>query len=291
MIGNTLKYIREKKNFSAKEIAWNIVSSAQLSRIENKNQIPATDSFIKMLYRLNVSFEEFCLLSNNEHVKVRIETKKNMDVILRIKNRQQIETSIDKMKNYYKIYGDPYFNHMRCLLKATLILIKTKNDYSKTLTALIPISDYLSSVETWLEYEIDLFSNCIYLYPLEKAVKIGDDSLKNIKKIYPLDKADEPTSKLLLNLAIYSLSDEAYYAHAHRYADTVLTLPRSKNILYYPLLAKLVKQVAYHKLKSSKYDEDYLASLLSVLKLMEFDDTYEEFASLLVLHDVKLSCI
>jgi len=291
MIGTTLKYIREKKDFSAKEIAWNIVSSAQLSRIENKNQIPAADSFIKLLYRLNVSFEEFCLLSNNEHVKVRIETKKNMDVILRIKKREQIELSISKMKNYYKIYGDPYFNHMRCLLKATLILIKTKNDYSKTLTALIPISDYLSSIETWLEYEIDLFSNCIYLYPLEKAVKIGDDTLKNINKIYPLDKADEPTSKLLLNLAIYSFSDEAYYSHALRYADTVLSLPRSKNILYYPLLAKLIKQVAYYKLKSNKYDEVYLSKLLSVLKLMEFYDIYEEFASLLVLHDIKLSCI
>ena len=188
MIGTTLKYIREKKDFSAKEVAWNIVSSAQLSRIENKNQIPAADSFIKLLYRLNVSFEEFCLLSNNEHVKVRIETKKNMELLLRIKNKQQIEPAIKKMKNYYKIYGDPYFIHMCCLLKAAIILIDTKYDYSKTLTALIPISDYLSSVETWLEYEIDLFSSCIYLYPLEKAVKIGEDSLKILKKFIHLIK-------------------------------------------------------------------------------------------------------
>ena len=288
MIGATLKYIREKKDFSAKEVAWNIVSSAQLSRIENKNQMPAIDSFIKLLYRLNVSFDEFCLLSDNEHAKARVETKNYIEVILRVKNKQQLETAIAKMNNYYKIYGDPYFNHMRCLLKATLVLSKTKYNYSEALDALRPISDYLSSVETWFTYEIDLFTNCIYLYPLEKAIKIGDEALKNIKENYPLEEADVPTSKLLLNLAIYSLSNEAYYSHAHHYANTVLSLPRSKNILYYPLLAKFVNQVAYYKLKSTKYDEVYLVSLLNVLKLMEFDDLHEEFVNFLITHGIVL---
>jgi len=288
MIGDTLKYIREKKDFSAKEVAWNIVSSAQLSRIENKNQIPATDNFIKLLYRLNISFEEFCLLSDNEHAKVRAETKSYIEGVLRIKNKQQLETALVKMSNYYTTYGDPYFNHMRCLLKAALILSKTKYDYSKTLDALRPISDYLSSVETWFAYEIDLFSNCIYLYPLEKAIKIGDDVLKSIRRNYSIEEAHEPISKLLLNLAIYSLSDEAYYSHAHSYANTVLSLPQSKNILYYPLLAQFVNQVAYFKLKSNEYDEDYLVSLLNIFKLMNFNDLYEEFVNFLTTHGVTL---
>ena len=288
LIGVTLKNIRSKKGFSAKEIAWQTISPAQLSRVENRNQVPATDSFIKLLHRLNISFEEFFLLSEEEHARVRIETKNEIADIMRTKNKKRLKATIKKMSDYYKTYHDPYFNHMECILKAALILSETKYDYNKVSDVVKPIRDYLSSIETWFAYEISLFTNCMYLYSVEESVKIGNKILKNIKKNYALLKDVEFTSSLLLNLAIYSLSDKAYYSDAHRFANMLLSLPQTTNFLYNSLLAKFVIQIAYYKLNNPEYDETYLTNLLSILKLMKFEDIYQDLINFLVSHSITL---
>lgn len=288
MIGDTLKYIRERKGFSARMVAWKNLSPSQLSRVETKEQMLATDAFIKILYRLNVSFEEFFLLSDHDHVKARIETKNDLSNILRKKNPQQMKHAIIKMNHYYDKYADPYFEHASCLLKATQVLSETNYDYNATLEVLKPISDYLSSVETWFEYEISLFTNCVYLYPIEKTIKLGDDALEKIKENYMLLKNEELTRSLLVNLAIYALSDEKYYSHAHNYISKVFSLPQSVNMLYSSILAKIINQVICHKLDNGEYDEVYLVNLLNGLKMMKFDDVYKEFVSFLIKHDIKI---
>jgi len=291
MIGKTLKYIREQKNFTATEVTQDILTPSQFSRIENKNQTPAADSFIKLLYRINVSFDEFILLSNDNHAKARIETKNYIANVLRKKNPQQLKSAMAKMDNYYAMYNDFYFNHMSCLLKATLIFSEEGSNFNAMHSALTPISEYLSNRETWFEYEIALFTNCLYLYPLEKAMTLGEEVLNKLKKNYALLKSDEITRGLLVNMAIYALSDAKYYHNAHIYSNAVFSLPQSTNLLYITLLAKIVNQVSCYKLDNGEYDESYLISLINCFKTMRFDDLYKQAIDFITKHDITIDNI
>ena len=292
MIGETLKYIREEKKIPANSIAVDILSTAQLSRIENQNQTPNAESFIRLLHRLNVSFSEFCLLSNDDYIKVRTETREGIADILRKKNPKQLKQTIKKMHVYYDKYKDAYFNHMSCVTKATLILGESNYDYNEALKELKPVSDYLSSVDIWFDYEIRLFINCLYLYPLEEAIAIGNAALEKIKKNYMLLKNDDQmTRALLLNLASYALSDEKYYHYAHGYSSAALSLPQSTHLLYNSLLVKIVNQVACFKLENGEYDEVYLTNLINGFKLMKFDDFYNQCVDFINKHGITLGDI
>jgi len=291
-IGETLKYIREEKDFSAAAIAKDIISKAQLSRIEKEGQTPNAESFIKLLYRLNVSFEEFCLLSDDDYLKIRTETREKIADVLRKKNPKQLKQAIKQMDTYYDKYKDSYFNHMSCVTRATLILGDSNYDYSKALDALKPVSDYLLSVDIWFDYEIALFINCIYLYPLEEAIVIGNKALEKFKNNYILIKNDNDLARsLLLNLASYALSDEKYYHHAHGYSSAALSLPQSTHFLYSPLLAKIVNQVACYKLKNIEYDEVYLTNLINGFKLMKFDDLHKQCVDFITKHGITINDI
>lgn len=289
-IGETLRYIREEKNLSANSIAKDILSSAQLSRIEKQNQIPNADSFIKMLYRLNVTFEEFCLLSNDEYIKVRTKTRNDVFEVLRKRKPQELKRMINSMDDHYHEYNDPYFNHLSCMIKATLILGESNYDFSKALDVLKPISNYLSSVEAWFDYETALFTNCLYLYPLEEAIAIGNTALEKIKNNYTLIKDNEKMAHgLLVNLASYSLTDEKYYHYAHAYSSAALSLPQSMDFLYNSLLAKIVNQVACYKLGNIEYDETYLANLINSFKLLKFDDLYQQCVDFVTKHGITIN--
>jgi len=292
MIGETLKYIREEKKIPANSIAKDILSTAQLSRIENQNQTPNADSFIRLLHRLNVSFEEFCLLSNDDYIKARVKTKNDIFDILRKKNTQQLKEAITQMDDYYNKHNDSYFNHLGCIVKATLILGESNYNYNEALKELKPVSDYLSSVDIWFGYEIRLFINCLYLYPLEKAIAIGNGALEKIKKNYVLLKNDDEIARsLLLNLSSYALSDEKYYHYAHGYSSAALSLPQSSHLSYNSLLVKIVNQVACFKLENGEYDEVYLANLVNGFKLMKFDDLYKQCVDFINKHGIALSNI
>lgn len=243
------------------------------------------------MYRLNVSFEEFTLISESGHAKARVETKANIATILRKRDSREIKKIIEKMISYYDKFDDIYFIHIACIAKANLALSESNFVFHAALDKLKPVSDYLSSVEIWFDYEISLFINCIYLYPLEKSIKIGEKALEKIKQNNALHNNEDLLTSLLLNLALYALSDEKYHSHAYNYTKQALNLLQSSEILYNSILAKIIHQAICYKLGNSEYDKAYLSDLLNGLKLMKFDNVYDEFANFLDMHDVSFDKI
>jgi Rgg/GadR/MutR family transcriptional activator len=292
VIGEILKDIRILKGFAVTEIAGafsDSVSKSQLARIEGCENIPSIEHFIILLSRLNVSFEEFCRASINNHMKARVETKSELLAILRKKNSSQLKRTITKMDEYYHEYKDPYFHHMSCYVRATLILEESNYDYNEVLVVLRPISVYLASVRNWFEYEIGLFINCIYLYPIEKAIKIGNDALDKIRNTYMLLKDDgELARSMLLNLAIYALEDEKWNHQAYNYILEARALPESTNLLYYSLMIDVVHQVICYKVENGEYDEPHLVNLINSLKLIKLNDLYKQFIEFITKHGITL---
>ena len=285
MIGRTLKFIREEKCFSQKYVANAIFSPSQFSKIESDDQNLTAENLIKLLNRLCVTFDEFCLFTEDDHIKARVQSKHYVAELYA--NQSQLQEGIEKMDIYYEKFKDVYFYHISCLLKAMHTLLATNNDYEKARKELAPVADYLASTGNWFYYELSLFTNVLYLYPRKTAISEGKSALKKINEQYERFKDYDITRSLLINLAIYSL-DEKQYMQSLEFSCKILAFPPSTNYLYDALLAKIVSQVAYYKLNSVEYDKQYLSSLINNFKFSRLDNIYKQALDFASKHGISL---
>lgn len=287
MIGKTLSYLREEKGYSLRDVSNDILSPSQLRRIENNSQIPSADKFIHLLYRMNITFEEFCLFTEDEYINIRIKLDVQIGETLRKRDVQLMQKLIGQLDVYYEKYKDIYFYHIKCVLKAHISLIKCK-DYTQARIELNDVKEYLFSIENWFLYELTLFNNTLFVYELDTAISLGNHALKSIEKRYSDLKDDEVTRRLLNNLAVYTLSGERYYMQSYRYSSTSIGLPHSTKHIYSIIFAKIVNQVACYKLQNNQYDFDYLTDLLNLFIVMNMDSVYNEISEFLESHGIKL---
>ncbi|WP_217809029.1 helix-turn-helix domain-containing protein, partial [Enterococcus sp. 7E2_DIV0204] len=63
--GLTIRKIREKKGLTQKKVCFDIVTMSYYSRIERDISDPSITIFLKILSRLNITFDEFMFIHNN----------------------------------------------------------------------------------------------------------------------------------------------------------------------------------------------------------------------------------
>src|SRR5690625_3968964 len=66
--GETFRTIREQKGYTMKQVAEGIVSISFLSKFERGDSEISLSSFIKLLQRVSVTFEEFQFLHENNQI-------------------------------------------------------------------------------------------------------------------------------------------------------------------------------------------------------------------------------
>ena len=287
-VGSALKVIREKKGIQSKSLSDAlIISPSHLTKIEKDERSISADLLMKSLRHLNISFEELSLQSDSRAIKSRIEIKKNLASFVIKKNQQQIQALIKKTQDCYNEYNDSYFNHVNAMLRALLALETTSYNYDEARMFLKPISNYLDSVESWYEYEVTLFSNCCYLYPIDEAIKKGMECSAKLQKNTTSFLYEEIVQNLFLNLSIYALDTKEYCADAIEFSSKALT-HQSRSPLYTLIMAKIIHQIAYYKMESAQYDEVHFTNLIKGLKLLNIDSFTNQVLTLLEKHGIEL---
>jgi len=287
-LGKALKFIREKKGISSKDFAKSMkLSSTKLSKIENGQQMLSADSLIRALSFLNIYYEEFILLLDTEDsFKARVETKNDFERLINQGSAQYAQTMLAKAQENRKAYKDSYFQHIYCILNSQLIF-DTTHDFETTRSALEPIREYLSSIESWFEYEIALFANCYCLFPIEDAIKLGNEALTKMKDYSTSTKYNEISHNLFLGLATYALSDANFYDYAINFADKAFSSAAAKP-MYTALMTHIIKQIAYYKKQSLHYSKSQLVNIIEGLELMGFDEYAHFVLDLLQKHGITL---
>lgn len=93
--GATIKKIRTDKNLTQKELSDGILTRSHLSQIETNNYFPSYDKFFLLLDRLNVVFEEFLFIQNDQKIQF----------------KQQIRSKISEAANLNDIEKLKKFGH------------------------------------------------------------------------------------------------------------------------------------------------------------------------------------
>lgn len=284
MFGQTLKQIREAKNLTAKEVAHEILSPSQLSRIEKDEGLPAADKFFKLLSRLNTDFEEFSLVSDDPYLNQRTILQTEVGETLRQKNPKKIRALIEKLELLSQKYGDSYFNHMKSILKASFIL-HTTNDTLQARSELKTVVEYLKGVNTWYLYELTLFNNTFMFYDYDTSISFSNFARKSLEKRYHEPKYVHVSRSILYNLAVKSL-EENLYLTAYNYANEAIGLPQSTISLYTTTQAKIIIQIASYKLKNGQFEPKKLSFFLQYFTLMDMSDISLQFKKVLEKHHI-----
>lgn len=291
MIGKTLQSFREQKGFSVRDIAAGILSPSQVSKIENNSQIPSVDKFIHLLYRLNITFDEFCMFIDDDYMNSRIKLNSQAGETLRKRNVNDILKLIETVHSYFEKYNDIYFYHTECVLKASYVLLTTNNDYDKARKEVAEVANYLFSIKNWFYYELSLLNNILFFFEIDVALTLGDRALRTIEKQYAQFKDNEITRRLLNNLAIYALKDEQYYMKSYHYSSTALGLPQSTQNIYSTVFAKIINQVACYKLQNGEYNHDYLSNLINWFSLIHMEEIQKKFQEFVEEYGITLDKI
>lgn len=287
-MGSIFKKIRKEKGLTLKEMQTNNLSISQLSKIENGENIPSADKFIEILSLLNLKYDEFILLLDNNylHSKALIGTKYaeygNAENITSLK-----ELSIEA-QNLFQKYGDIYFQHIHLQIEALLTLIDTNNHYETSREFLLQIKEYFLKVNNWGDYELYLLSNCLFMFEIDDAIFFGNIAIKIIEKNYKFYRNQSNARVLLNNLTMYSLDYEEHLFFSLNCAKMCEELSFTSQDTYLTIHSQIYQQIAYYKLKNGKFNKDKLQSLIQTFKLIGWDNIYTSIRKFVRKHGITL---
>lgn len=224
---------------------------------------------------LNVKYEEFLFLLGESQVSSQSRLERQFSEYAKLKNMEGMKTLAEEAKHLFDIYSLDSFAHMNAMALAFSILYETNQDYDKARPLLKPIEEFLDEVVNFGYYEIFLVSQCLFLFELPMAIKLGRKVHRTLEDSYSLYKNDSHGCVILNNLAVYCLEEPKYWFASLSFSQASIHLATTANDATRSVHAHILKQIAHYKLKDDLFDKDRLIELLRVYKILGWQDRYQ----------------
>lgn len=286
-IGSALKQVRLDKQITIKELSTDFLSVSQLSHIEKGINFPSVEKFIYIISKLNIQYNEFISLIDDEYILSKQQLGIRLAEHFNSNSLDGLEEVLSDAKKYHNLYPDIFFKHIECVANSGIILLKT-NNLTLARQCLNPIKDYLSHVTNWNMYEFSLLGNCLYVFDIDIAITLGNEAVSSIKKHFHIQQNKEIACTLLNNLAVYSLNYENHHLSALEFANLSEEISSTFVNTQQAITSNIICQVAYFKLKSSKFDKVKLVELLNTYKLLGWYSIYNQNKDFIEKHGVLI---
>lgn len=188
-IGDLLKDERISLNLSQKQMAGNVISLAQYSRIERNEQQIKVDDLIKILLKHNINVESFFkkvlyVYKNTDASKEKILLSQEIDHAFFKNDIHEAQKAKDQLAKFHNA-DDLY-------LKATIVLALLKGNMSELdENTKKKIRNYFLKTDNWTEdrFTLWLFSSSMNLFEFETLNLFMDDLLNKYHAIekFPLE--------------------------------------------------------------------------------------------------------
>ncbi|MFD1902754.1 helix-turn-helix domain-containing protein [Enterococcus termitis] len=131
-IGETLKYLRENKNYTKKALAEGIVSVSFYSQVESGKSSITIELFFKLLKKLNVTFDEFFLISNGFNLPIETQLWNNFTTAYYEEDLNKLYQAKENIEFELQRQPDPEHSALKIyLLTANLAISRTKYETPK----------------------------------------------------------------------------------------------------------------------------------------------------------------
>lgn len=256
-LGSIIKQIRIQKGITQAEASSNVITQSNYSKFElGKIDITATALF-KILNNLDIGFEEFIMLYENEYSNDLNEIINNFFKMG--SNRKEHLLQIRKLSKDYLDKTNIDNQTLQHIIELTYALeaISDHQDYEKAKFYANPIWKKLQKRDRWYLREITLLNTILYIFPFETVKEITKRSLYFLDKYPQIASIQILKVNLLINISLICIKKENYKL-ATSYLTQSLNITNLIPIEFYKVLVEM--RLAYCK---ASIDEEYIVNIKS----------------------------
>lgn len=180
-VGPILKKIRQSKNFTQKDISGEQLTQSTYSKIEASKMTPTIDNFFYILNRLDISYDEFVLLSEKNNLDPKKQIIKAFSRISSTIELDKIVALKRECAQFLRYTEDPVIQDIQ-LICQSLLFIQEGNDEKACHVAKL-VWDRLSKMDCWYSIELRLINNILYVFPMETQMSITHIALEKLHEI------------------------------------------------------------------------------------------------------------
>lgn len=193
--GITLNKIRKEKNFTISTLVDGVIASSTFTRFVQGKTTLAIDSFLLLLEKLNVTFEEFLLVNNAYELPPYQELTLTLEDAIARQNINKLGEIISQVNLELRQHPElmSFYD--------VVVLIKNKLENSPfNVTSLNRIKTYLFNAESWYHHELALFNNVIFIFSNEELLTFLTKATFNLDRYQSINNYGNEKLRLLLNV-------------------------------------------------------------------------------------------
>lgn len=201
-IGETVGEIRKNKQIPVSVVCSNYIAKSTYTRcIQNKTKISA-EMFLEFLDNLNVTFEEFEYIRNNNSKDIYVALMEQIKIAFESQNIMKIK-EIKKFCTKQNNKQSLKFKHLEVLCD---LLLKKMADPSVVVSKPNALITYLLKIDQWYHYELTLFNNCLFICSPELIDTLMTNIFKNYTQYLNLNNYGNELLRALINLYVFYMN-------------------------------------------------------------------------------------
>ncbi|MGF2054726.1 hypothetical protein [Vagococcus fluvialis] len=178
--GSIFRKLRKNKKMTLKETSENIVAHSTLASFERNEHLLGFDCLLKLLCRLNITFQEFCNYINLPQPEYQDYINQMYEVTLN-KNFVLLDNLLEQLKNEMLVSNS-------LINKCNFLMAKSITDEIRGLKTVTEdensyISEYLWNCEVFGHYELTLFGNTLSSLTTDSILVITNELFSRIQKM------------------------------------------------------------------------------------------------------------
>ncbi|AQY49953.1 transcriptional regulator [Listeria weihenstephanensis FSL R9-0317] len=285
--GETIKKIRKDKNFTQKELSAGILTRAHLSQIETNNYYPSYDKFFLLLHRLNIVFEEFLFVQNDQKMLFNQQIRSQISEAANLNDTEKLKNLAVTAKDLYEKTNNITYYHYMLICKA-LISYNINHTVSEDMIKFVtPIKNYLFGMDNWYLYELRLFNNIIYALTVEEALLFSRTSLKRLGSFQYFLEFQHIEQHIYTNLSTLCLEHEDFQT-AKNFAETAIEKAKKYTLVYEKVCSELNHAIARIKLGEDGNAYEVIKKNMLIIEYLEFDSLHEHFSTFLKKYEIEV---
>lgn len=248
-IGITLKRIRKAKGLTQKDVTEYVgISQSNYSKYEIGKVDVNSEYLVRILDRMDITFQEFYFIHNNYNVSSKEEILQsffnipfqNLDELIKFKFICNEYLS----KNYSDIIQDVI------TLCEAVLLIHKNNDFKTAREISTPIWNRLSKNDELFIFDIYFLNAILYIFSIEEALNIKEFVMRAYRKYNNFPKIVSVFVNLHINISLLLIENQ----HFQKALDTlnqVEALCRRKRLYFQLPIILIRKGICLNNLKKN----------------------------------------
>ncbi|QIK70620.1 helix-turn-helix transcriptional regulator [Erysipelothrix sp. HDW6C] len=221
--GETIRTIRTNSNLSQREVGEPFLGQSNIAKIEQGLTDPSYINFMKILYNLNVTLNEFMFLAGHHKQNRKDKVLNNLEQFNHLNDISLAEETIKLCDIWFADTGDLFFSDYATVLRCSLYVSQHEQiELDTTLfDQLTTIWNRILAMDEWYLNELYLISYVILLVPFDGVVDVAEEALRRLD-VYDLHLAETIRQQIHGMLTIM-LTMRGQYELAIEYADRYFT--------------------------------------------------------------------